>query len=261
MEKIIHAIFGTQEDAFKAQQKLNELDASGDISLAESYIISKDENGVATVKSGQDNDLGYTIGGALVGSMFGLLGGPLGLLFGASAGALAGATGDLIKDDYTLSYLEEVKKNLAKGKTVIVAHIYEDWEVPVNESLHQFGAKIYRLNFDEQVDSAIQKDLDELDEEIDAAEKSLTDAADEVKAGINEQIKTLKEKRKELAEKISEKATHQKQQYQSWIDKQKDKLRKWQAGVQQNLDNAKKQRLEQEIARHEEKLAALKAKL
>lgn len=262
MEKIIHAVFNTQEDAYQAQQKLNQLDANGDISLAETYIISKDEKGNASVKDGQDNTIDYTTGGALAGGLLGLLSaGPLGFLFGSGIGALAGSTGDFVKGDHTVSYLDETKKNLPNGKTVIIAHLYEDWEVPVDTSLKPFAAEITRIDFDEQVDKSIQKDLDEIDQEIDKSEKSLDSAADNVKSGINDDIAALKEKRKALAAKVNEKAAYQKQHYQSWIDKQKAKLDEWKSEIKEKREDAKKEKLEKEIARHEEKLAELKSKL
>jgi len=261
MEKIIHAIFGTEKDAFKAQQKMFELDANGDISLAEYYIISKDENGISDIKSTTGSTLEYTATGALVGGLFGVLGGPLGLLFGASAGALAGSTGDLIKDDQILSYLEEVKKNLPAGKTVIVAHVFENWEIPVDTSLKPFGAEIYRLDFEEQVNQAVQKTVEALDAKIAVAEKSLDDASEDLKAGINKDIAMLKEKRKVMATRITEKAAHQKKQYNSWIDKQKRKLEEWKEEVEEDVYEAKREKLEKEIARHEDKLASLKAQL
>lgn len=261
MEKIIHAIFNAEEEALQAKQKLDELDEHGDISLAEYYLISKDANGNPRITSGQGQvleNLDSTMGGALVGTLFGLLGGPMGLLIGAGEGALAGYTGDLIRDDYKSNYLTEVKENLPNGKTVIVAHVDESAETPINTSLEPFGAAIHRLDFKEQVEKAIQKDWEDINRKLEEAERSLEKAADERKATINKDIEELKTKRQALASKINQKRELQKQQYQNWIDRQQAKLEAWKAQVHGRIDDERRERLEKRIAHHEEKLAELK---
>lgn len=261
MEKIIHVIVDTQENAYQALQVLRQLDANGDISLAESVLLTKDAQGNTIIQDSQGNPVDNTVSGALIGGLFGLLAGPLGFLLGTGIGALAGSTGDVIKGDHALSYLESAEKTLPNGKSLLIVHLYEDWEVPVDTSLKPLGAEIQRLNFDEQADQAIENDLQEIDNDISALEASLEQATDETKDGIRKDIDALKEKRNAAAKKFKDKLAYQQQQYQSWSGKQKGKLETWKAELKEKRDLAKQEKLEKEIAHHEQKIAELKSKL
>lgn len=69
MEKIIQALFNTESEAFKGMEALNQLEVSQDISLGESFILSKDKKGNTAICSAEDEAEGFSaIGGGIIGA-------------------------------------------------------------------------------------------------------------------------------------------------------------------------------------------------
>ncbi|MGY0036959.1 hypothetical protein [Pedobacter sp. NJ-S-72] len=136
MEKIIQALFSTEAEAFKAMQAIQQLDASQEVSLGESYILSKDNDGNTAIRSAKDEAEGYSaIGGGIIGGLIGLLAGPLGFLVGIGAGMVAGSVGDTVRAEGVSDYLDKVSANIPNGKFLLIAHVWEDFEIPVNTVL------------------------------------------------------------------------------------------------------------------------------
>lgn len=262
MEKIIYAVFDSEEAAFKGQQKLYELDATDDISLGESVVITKDETGKAVLKNvkGED-DLTYTATGALTGSLIGILGGPIGVLLGAAFGSLFGATGDLIHSDHTSEYVDKISQSIPDGKTALIAHVEEEWTTPLDTSFADLNAKMTRLDADKAFDELVNDHLDELNKEVDELDREFDAAVGDAKESIGKKRDELRASRDKFVASIKEKTTKQKDQYESWVSKLKGKASKWKADVQSSIDEKKKERIEKQIAEQEQKLAELKEKL
>lgn len=152
MEKIIQALFSTEPEAFNAMKAIQELDHSQEISLGESYILSKDEDGNTAIRSAKDEAEGYSaIGGGIIGGLIGLLAGPLGLLVGIGAGMVAGSVGDTVRAEGVSDYLDKVSVNIPKGKFLLIVHVWEDWETPVNTVLEPLTQDITRTSVDDEV--------------------------------------------------------------------------------------------------------------
>jgi len=152
MEKIIQALFNTESEAFKGMDALHQLEASQDISLGESFILSKDKKGNTAIRSAEDEAEGFSaIGGGIIGGLIGLLAGPLGFLVGIGAGMVAGAAGDTIRAEGVSDYLDSVSVNIPSGKSLLIAHVWEEWETPVDTVLHPLTKDISRMNVDDEV--------------------------------------------------------------------------------------------------------------
>lgn len=152
MEKIIQALFSTDSEAFNAMQAIQQLDHSQEISLGESYILSKDKDGITAIRSAKDEAEGYSaIGGGIIGGLIGLLAGPLGFLVGIGAGMVAGSVGDTVRAEGVSDYLDKVSANIPNGKSLLIAHVWEDWETPVNTVLEPLTQDITRTSVDDEV--------------------------------------------------------------------------------------------------------------
>ncbi|QNK63794.1 DUF1269 domain-containing protein [Pedobacter sp. PAMC26386] len=152
MEKIIQALFDTESEAFKAMQAIQELDTLQEVSLGESYILSKDKSGNTAIRSAKDEAEGYSaIGGGIIGGLIGLLAGPLGFLVGIGAGMVAGSVGDTVRAEEVSDYLDKVSANIPNGKFLLIAHVWEDLEIPVDTVLHPLTKYINRTNVDDEV--------------------------------------------------------------------------------------------------------------
>lgn len=152
MEKIIQAIFDNEVDAFSGLKALQELDLINDLSLGESYLLTKSETGETSIKSANDKAEGSGVaGGALVGGLVGLLAGPLGFIVGVAGGMIAGSAGETLRAEDRADYLDIISKQIPNGKSVLIAHVWEDWETPVDTVLKSMAKMVTRYEVHNKV--------------------------------------------------------------------------------------------------------------
>lgn len=152
MEKIIHALFDNEVEAFKGLQALQQLDLVNDLSLGESYLLSKDVSGETAIRSAKDKAEGTgVVGGALVGGLLGLLAGPLGFIVGVAGGMIAGSAGETLRAEDRSDYLDVVSAGIPAGKSLLVAHVWEDWQTPVDALLNPIANEVKRFEVADKV--------------------------------------------------------------------------------------------------------------
>jgi uncharacterized membrane protein len=231
MEKMIQAVFNSEVEAFKGLQAIQQLATVKDISLGETYVLTKDENGKTAIRSAKDDDQGSgALGGGLLGGLIGLLAGPLGLIVGVAGGMIAGSAGETLRAESVSDYLDVVSSNVPNGKSILVAHIWEDWETPVNTVLLPLTDQISRYNLDEQVYVPVQTEMSKISDDIKQAETKFLEANGSTK------------------EEWSNVDYHEKQ-FQSWIDHHEE-------GAEQ--DEARRARLKKRLEEQQSRLAALR---
>ncbi|CAM4374709.1 Uncharacterized membrane protein [Pedobacter westerhofensis] len=219
MERMIQALFPTETEAFKGLLAIQQLSAVQDISLGEFYILSKDENGATSIRTAQDEAEGYSaIGGGIIGGLIGLLAGPLGFLVGIGAGMVAGAAGDTVRAEGVSDYLDKVSANIPAGKSLLVAHVWEDWETPIDTVLAPLTTEVHRLNIDDEVYEPVLTELEDLNVRIKHAETEFLTADEAHHHEMNEKLLLLKIKREDMLRKLSGNADHQEKQYTTWVD-------------------------------------------
>ena len=257
MERMIQAMFPNETEAFKGLLALQQLDSLQDISLGESYVLSKDEAGVTSIRSAKDEAEGYSaIGGGIIGGLIGLLAGPLGFLVGIGAGMVVGAAGDTVKAEGVSDYLDRVSANIPNGKSLLVAHVWEDWEVPINSVLTPLTADIHRINIDDEVYVPAITELEVLNEDIKKAETEYLAADEQHQSEWNEKLLLLKIKREELLKKLSGNAEHQEKQFTTWVDNHHDHQADHVSAALHNKE--KHDRLESRIAEQKARLELLR---
>ena len=152
MEKIIHALFDNETEAFKGLQALQQLDQVNDLSLGESYLLCKNESGETSMRSAKDKAEGSgVVGGALVGGLIGLLAGPLGFVVGVAGGMIAGSAGETLRAEDRSDYLDVVSANIPAGKSLLIAHVWEDWQTPVDAVLSPIASEVVRFEVQDKV--------------------------------------------------------------------------------------------------------------
>lgn len=279
MEKILKIVVNNEEDAFKISQELTELDNKDSISVAESFILTKDENGEVSLKDAKDGKISYTLGGAITGALIGLIGGPLGMLWGAALGSMAGVSGDILSNEQRYDHLERVGRSLAKGETALLVHLDEYWMVPLDSVLKKYNATITRYSVDEEIDQYIQLQLDTIDQDLHQLSDEVENTVTDHKASLNHKLAELSAKRKELQAKVNEKMQAQKKLYEKWLDKikgnfhdvkddieddiedYKEEIAEEMAEIKEELKLGRKKRLEKRIANQEAKINKLQEQL
>lgn len=152
MEKIIHALFENETEAFKGLHALQQLDLANDLSLGESYLLSKNETGETSIKSAKDKSEGSgVVGGALIGGLIGLLAGPLGFVVGIAGGMIAGSAGETLRAEDRSDYLDVVSGSIPNGKSLLIVHVWEDWQTPVDAVLNPIAVQVQRFEVQDKV--------------------------------------------------------------------------------------------------------------
>jgi uncharacterized membrane protein len=250
MEKMIQAVFNSEVEAFKGLQAIQQLATVKDISLGETYVLTKDENGKTAIRSAKDDDQGSgALGGGLLGGLIGLLAGPLGLIVGVAGGMIAGSAGETLRAESVSDYLDVVSSNVPNGKSILVAHIWEDWETPVNTVLLPLTDQISRYNLDEQVYVPVQTEMSKISDDIKQAETKFLEANGSTKEEWSKSLEELHSKRDNLQKKLNINVDYHEKQFQSWIDHHEE-------GAEQ--DEARRARLKKRLEEQQSRLAALR---
>lgn len=224
MEKVIQFLVVTQDDAYKVVDTLKNLNDADEISVAEMYVLEKDNNGKVSLKDSKGNFASNTVFGAFAGGLMGLLAGPAGFLLGITYGTLFGSIGDLANKDSQQDYLDQIGDQMPNGKSMVIAHVYEEWMAPIDSQISSY-AEIKRIDVDEEIDKAFQEDIDALDKEIADAKDNMDKAVAEDKAQFQQKLDELAAKRIAKTNELKSKVAMQKQAYKNWYQKAKKKIK------------------------------------
>jgi len=199
-------VFDTEDKAYKGRNALLQLDDEGSIAVFAYAVATKNADGTATVKQGDDSGpLGALVGTSL-GSLIGLLGGPVGLAIGATAGLLAGSTADLNNARIGGNFIDDVTKELLPGKFAVLAEVQEDWTTPVDVRMEAIDGKVFRWSLsdvkhtvDEEETAAMKADLAQLKAEFAKAhadrKAKLQEKISQLDAKIEARLEKARERR------------------------------------------------------------------
>src|SRR5690349_6862877 len=139
MNKVLVAVFGSEDKARTALAALEALADTDTIRLNASAIVSKSPGGAITVIRTEEPAPESTLGATAVGVLIGMLTGGVGLAIGATAGLVVGGIADTFYLQVGRGFLADVERTLAPGKTALVAQIYEEDEEAVNKRIAEIG--------------------------------------------------------------------------------------------------------------------------
>jgi uncharacterized membrane protein len=144
MDRMLVVVFDNEADAYEGKRALIQLDSDATISLYGYAVVTKNADGRAMIKQGDDIGPVGTLVGTTIGSLIGALFGPIGLAVGASAGLASGISADLYNSGVGDDFVEDVSKQLSPSKAALVAEIEEDWTTPVDTRMEGSGGTIFR---------------------------------------------------------------------------------------------------------------------
>jgi uncharacterized membrane protein len=158
-DRVIVAVFGTQNQAYDTATALQRLSNAGTITLKRGAIVTKDDKGNLIVPDSRDIGGPWgLLGGSLIGAMMGALLGPAGAAAGVAAGtavaagaAIGAATGgsvgavaDLLDLGLSQDFIDEVSHDLEPGQSALIAEIGEGSTEPVNAVVTRHQGRIHR---------------------------------------------------------------------------------------------------------------------
>lgn len=202
MDKILIAVFDTEETAFEGIAALKDLHREGDISLYASAVIAKDAQGQVAVRQAADRGPVGTLVGIVTGSFIGLLGGPVGVAVGAYVGGTGGILYDLFSAGFGVDVVDDVSEALTPGKAAVVAEIDEYWVTPVETRLGAMGATIFRRLPGEVLDEQLMREAEASKAELEQLQAELHEESGEAKAKVQAAIETQQRKLQALVARV-----------------------------------------------------------
>ena len=144
MNKVLVAVFDSEDKARTALGALESLADADTIRVNASAIVSKSPGGAITVSRADEPHPESTLGATALGVLIGMLAGGVGLVVGATTGLIVGALGDKFRLDIGRGFLADVERTLAPGKAALVAQIYEEDTAAVEERIAAIGGVAFR---------------------------------------------------------------------------------------------------------------------
>jgi len=160
--RVIVALFETQNQAYDAAARMQRLNDDGIIKLKRGAIATKDAKGNLTIPDSKHVGSAWgLLGGGLIGGLLGAMLGPVGVAAGAAAGAAAsaaaagavvgaatggtlGAVGDLTELGMNEDFIDDVTTQLNPGDTALIVEVDEGSTEPTDRVVSQYGGRIYR---------------------------------------------------------------------------------------------------------------------
>jgi uncharacterized membrane protein len=156
--RVIVAVFDTQNQAYDAAARMQRLDDDGIIKLKRGAIATKDAKGNLMIPDSKHVGSAWgLLGGGLIGGLLGAMLGPVGVAAGAAASAAAagaavgattggalGAVGDLTVLGLNEDFIDDVTTQLNPGDTALIVEVDEGSTEPTDRVVSQYGGRIYR---------------------------------------------------------------------------------------------------------------------
>lgn len=247
MNKMLVAVFDSEEMAVEGLSALKSLHNDGDITVYATAVLVKDASGKVSIKQAADEGPIGTGLGMLTGSMVGLLAGPVGLAVGASMGTLTGLIFDLNKSGIDVQFVDDVSKALSPGKAAVLADVEESWAAPVDTRVGKLGGMVFRRLRSEVVEDQLVRESAAFQAEVKQLKDEMTQARAENKAAIQAQIDEAKKKAQVMQDQAKARIDQAKREAEAKItalqgqikqanDRQKAKLEKRIAEVKADLE-------------------------
>jgi uncharacterized membrane protein len=156
MDRLLLVVFNDESTAYEAADTLGSLNEEGAVGLRGEWVLTRRDGEVTVVKVDDKLPEG-TMGGTVVGGLIGLLGGPVGLALGAAGGSALGAAADMARARLEQDFVADVSKNLAPGKTALIADINEDEPEAVDAQMTALGGHIFRRDLSDFADADYER--------------------------------------------------------------------------------------------------------
>ncbi len=185
MSKFVVVVFPDETKAYQGVQAMKALHAEGSITLYSNAVVQRSAEGAILVKDKEPDGAVATGAGVVVGTLIGMFAGPVGMAAGLTAGAVLGASRDLFDLGIGKEFVEKVYKDLAPGRTAVVAEIAEDWITALDSRMSQLEGVVTREWRDDFIDDVVLKRLQK-------AQANMKEREAELAAAAGEKAKALK---------------------------------------------------------------------
>jgi uncharacterized membrane protein len=159
MDRMLVVIFPSESKAYEGRTALQQLEDEGSVDVYGYAVLSKNPDGTASVKQGDDAGPIGTLVGTALGSLIGVLGGPVGVAAGAAAGMAVGSSVDLNNTRVGSDFIDDVQKFLVPPNVALIAEVDEEWTTPVDTRMEAIGGNVFRRALSEVEDTVDNEDV------------------------------------------------------------------------------------------------------
>jgi uncharacterized membrane protein len=191
MDRMLVVVFPNESKAYEGKRTLQQLDSEGSISVYAYAVLTKNADGTASVKQGDDVGPIGTLVGTSLGSLIGILGGPVGVAAGAAAGMAAGSALDVNSVRVGADFIDDVQKVLVAPNVALVAEVDEEWTTPVDTRMETIGGNVFRRSLSEVRDKVDDEDTAAMKADLAQFKAELAKAHADRKAKLQEKINQL----------------------------------------------------------------------
>ena len=133
-QNVVVLSFAEESKAYQALSELKALALQQKVQLVNAAVVSRDRNGIVSVKDGASDGADAT----------GPLAGTLGVLLGSASGALIGSTIAIDKAKDRLSVLEQMMDAMPNGSTMLIATVGEYAQEVINGMVQKLDGSVMR---------------------------------------------------------------------------------------------------------------------
>ena len=191
MDRMLVVVFPNEGKAYEGKGALRQLDSEGSISVYAYAVLTKNADGTASIKQGDDVGPIGTLVGTSVGSLIGILGGPVGVAAGAAAGMAAGSVLDVNNIRVGTDFIDDVQKALVPPNVAVVAEVDEEWTTPVDTRMEAIGGNVFRRSLSEVRDKVDDEDISAMKADLAQFKAELAKAHADRKAKLQEKVNQL----------------------------------------------------------------------
>ena len=159
MSNLVVLTFDNEDEAGKVRESIKSIQKQGVISLDDSAVITKDEDGQIHVKNELDRGVKVGIaGGGLLGMFIGFMfGGPLvAALIGGLGGALVGASTDM---GLQKTFIKEVSEAIKPGSSALFIIVRESNPAAAISALKPYQGEVYHTSLDPEAEETLRRVL------------------------------------------------------------------------------------------------------
>jgi len=159
MSYLVVIAFDDPEEAGEVRHTLSSMQDTGHLSLNDSAVVVKDEDGKVHIKDEIDRGVKVgAVGGSVVGLLLASVFFPIaGLVIGAVGGALVGK---LMDTGVSKSFIKEVTEEIQPGSSAIFFIVRGDDPGPTVAALRDYKGKILQTTLPEEAEETLRRHLE-----------------------------------------------------------------------------------------------------
>ena len=159
MSYLVVVAFDDAEQAGKVRHTLSSIQETGHLSLNDSAVVVKDQDGKVHLKDEIDRGVKVgAVGGSLIGLLIGSIFFPIGgLILGAVGGALVGK---LMGTGVSKDFIKEVTDELEPDSSAIFFIVRGDDPNPTVAALREYDGKILQTTLPDEAEDTLRRHLE-----------------------------------------------------------------------------------------------------